>query len=201
MHFSTERPTQTLNELLVAVANEDVDAFVTLYDATSSRVFGLANRILCDAGLAEDVVQEAYLNVWTHSASFDPNKGAAAAWILAITHRRSVDRVRHEEATRRRHERLSHFYAETSNPDVALGVALDSQTDYVNRKLNECLGKLTEHQRVSLRMAYFGGLTYLQVAQQLDVPLPTVKSRIRDGLRKLHVCLEPDERDLRVEAH
>lgn len=199
MPLTPEPQGRSSNELMISVAGGDPSAFSELYDATSPRVFGLANRMLRDSGLAEDVVQDVYLNVWTHAASFDADKGAAIAWILAITHRRAVDRVRQEEAARRRHNRVAEFATEKFSPDIAVGVVSDFQQIFENRVINDCINELTSDQRTSIRLAYFGGLTYSQVAQQLDIALPTVKSRIRDGMRRLRLCIELDGLLLREE--
>lgn len=175
-----------LADLLIRTAGHDRQAFAELYDATGSRVFGLILRVLRDRGYAEETVQEVYLQVWQKADSFDPSSGSALSWLLTIAHRRAVDRVRSEEAAGKRGHDYSVSNVETPTDTVADSVvAAEERSDVM-----VCLGSLTATQRQSIELSYYGGMTYRQVAERLDAALPTIKSRIRDGLRRLKDCLE-----------
>jgi len=175
-----------LTSSLAAIAAGDRAVFAQFYDDTCGRVFGLATRILRNPSLAEEVVQEVYLQVWTSAAEkYDPGQASPIGWLMTLTHRRSVDRVRAEQAAADRH----HAYGSAN-----LGRPHDTVAEQVTQLLDEeqvadCLGTLTETQREVIGLAYYSGRTYREVADHLDVPLPTIKSRIRDGLIRLKNCL------------
>lgn len=174
-----------LGALLVATARGDERAFGELYDQVAGRVYGLALRVVRDPAQAEEVAQEALVEAWRSAARYDPARGTAATWILTLTHRRAVDRVRSAQARTDREHR-----AGAGEP-----VAYDDVTDQVavrleHQQVRRCLGRLTELQRESVRLAYYGGRTYREVARLLDAPVPTVKARIRDALIRLRDCLE-----------
>lgn len=184
-----------VDALLASVARRDERAFARLYDATSPRVFGLVVRTLRDPRLSEDVVQEVYLQVWERAGDFDRRRGSAMAWLLMLAHRRAVDRVRREAGAERRDERAASIAAtEPPHPDPADEVADSDARSREASAVTDCLEILTRAQRASITLAYFDGLTYREVASHLEVALPTVKSRIRDGLRKLKDCLGVTER-------
>lgn len=169
--------------LLRRVARGDEQAFDALYDAVTPRVFGLAKRILRDPQQAEEVTQEALLDVWRLAARYDAEKGSATGWILTITHRRAVDRVRSEQASADRARRAV-------TTDVPFDQVVEEATGRLERQqVRRCLKTLTELQRESITMAYYGGHTYREVADLLDAALPTVKARMRDGLIRLRDCL------------
>lgn len=166
----------------------DPDAFARLYDVLAPRVYGLALRVLRDPGYAEETVQEVFLQVWKQSPDYRPSLGSVQSWILTITHRRAVDRVRSETSATRRDE-ADAAAAAPHSVDVAERVTDQLSRDDDAADVRRCLGTLTDTQRQSIEMAYFAGLTYRQVADRLGAALPTVKSRIRDGLRRLKSCL------------
>ena len=172
--------------LLAAIGGGDRQAFAEFYDRTSPRVFGLATRIVRNAALAEEITQEVYLQVWTAAArQYDRSLGSPIGWLLTLAHRRSVDRVRAEQSASDR----NHVYGAAH-----LGRDHDTVTEQVEQRLDEqrvadCLDALTATQREAIGLAYYRGRTYREVADHLDVALPTVKSRIRDGLIRLKNCL------------
>ncbi len=174
-----------LPPLLERVASGDTAAFGEFYDHTSSRVYGMVLRVLRDPGYSEEVTQEVYLQVWRSAASYDPCAGSPLAWLLTIAHRRAVDRVRSEAATANRDLR----YAVTDSDREFDHVAESVTTRETTEQVLGCLDSLTDTQRQSVDLAYYQGLTYRQVAERLSVALPTVKSRIRDGLIRLRKCL------------
>lgn len=174
--------------LLELSAAGDLDAFARFYDLLAPRVHGLALRVLRDPGYAEETVQEVFLQVWKQAADYRPSLGSVQSWVLTITHRRAVDRVRSESSAARRDE--ADAAAEiTRSADIAEQVTEQISRDEDATEVRRCLGTLTDNQRQSIEMAYFSGLTYREVAEQLGAALPTIKSRIRDGLRRLKSCL------------
>ncbi|MGZ8177938.1 ECF RNA polymerase sigma factor SigK [Williamsia sp. SKLECPSW1] len=185
---AVDEPTR-LVDLIHRVAAQDREAFAALYDATSSRVFGLIKRVLRDPGYAEETLQEVYLQVWQNAPNYRADMGSVVSWILTIGHRRAVDRVRSEEASTRRGVEYS-----VSSLTIETDLVVDSVVTREDRRaVIVCLGTLTDTQRESIELSYYGGLSYPQVAQRLNAALPTVKSRIRDGLRRLKTCLESSD--------
>jgi RNA polymerase sigma-70 factor, ECF subfamily len=174
-----------LAALVHRVANRDAEAFASFYDHTSARVFGLVNRVVRDRGYSEETTQEVYLQVWQNAANFKPAAGSAMAWLLTLAHRRAVDRVRAEQAATQRDSRYGSIAAERDADVVADSAIIRDE----RRRVAECLGSLTDTQRESIELAYYGGLTYAQVSERLSANLATVKSRMRDGLRALRNCL------------
>jgi RNA polymerase sigma-70 factor, ECF subfamily len=172
-------------DLLRAVAGGDERAFERLYDLVAPRVYGLIRRVLRDPAQAEEVAQEALVDVWRLAARFDPARGSATAWIFTIAHRRVIDRVRAEQAATDRVARVSALAADTPYDVVDDEVSARLE----RRQLRRCLDDLTELQRQAVILAYYQGNTYPQVAELLNSPLPTIKTRMRDGLIRLRDCL------------
>jgi RNA polymerase sigma-70 factor (ECF subfamily) len=172
-------------DLLVGkVALGDAEAFDRLYDELSAPVYGLARRVVRDPARAEDVTQEVFLEVWRKAARFDRALGKGKTWVMTIAHRRAVDAVRRNEAARR--SDLQGAPDEVSHDEPADAVIEAEEHGAVR----ECLETLTDLQLESVRLAYFNGYTYNEVATLLDKPLPTIKTRMRDGLIRLRDCLE-----------
>ncbi|MFC5176428.1 ECF RNA polymerase sigma factor SigK [Nocardioides taihuensis] len=174
-------PAPDLAGLLKRSALGDQEAFAQLYDATTARVFGLALRVVRDPAQAEEVAQEAFLEVWRTASRFDPDRGSAVSWILTIAHRRAVDRVRSAEAASRRDVSYHQQNQQVAHDATAEAV----QASFEARRVRGALETLTSVQREALQLAYFGGYTHTEVASMLDLPVGTAKTRIRDGLIRL----------------
>lgn len=174
-----------LADLLAAAAAGDNAAFARLYDLTSGRVYGLVLRVINDRSHAEEVVQEAYLYYWQQAHRYDPSRGGVVNWMLTIAHRRSVDRIRSESLYRRRGSEYAD--ADAAVPSTPVVEIVERRDE--SRTLRRCLGTLTNLQRDSIELSYFSGMTYPEVAEHTSTPLPTIKSRIRDGLRSLRNCV------------
>ncbi|GGN62217.1 RNA polymerase sigma factor SigK [Actinoplanes lobatus] len=171
--------------LLAAVARGDEKAFGRLYDLVAPRVYGLVRRVLRDPAQAEEVAQEVLVEVWRTAARFDPERGSATSWVFTIAHRRAVDRVRAEQAAAERVVKVGVASIGTPYDEVA-----DEVTGRLERQqVRHCLDVLTEVQREAVTLAFYQGHSYPQVSELLRVPLPTVKSRMRDGLIRLRDCL------------
>ena len=180
----TPRPVP-LEQLLRRAATGDESAFAELYDAVASRLFGLVRRIVRDPAQSEEVTQEVFLEIWRHSARYDPGRGSPLSWMLTIAHRKAVDRVRSTEAARSRDEGYGASTQEVTHDSTAEAVVERLDAERVHRALDT----LTEAQREALQLAYLGGYTHTEVATMLDLPLGTAKTRIRDGLIRLRDTL------------
>lgn len=170
-----------LAELLKLSGRGDQTAFGQLYDAVSSRVFGLAVRVVRDPAQAEEVTQEAMLEIWRTAGRYDPDRGSPLSWLLTIVHRKAVDRVRSAEASTRRDT----SYHQKNQPVEHDSTAEAAHASLEARRVRTALGSLTPVQREALELAYFGGYTHTEVAGMLDLPVGTAKTRIRDGLIRL----------------
>ena len=169
--------------LLEAVARDDEAALGELYDRFGRIAYGLAHRILRDASLAEDAVQEAFLQIWRGAGSYRPERAKASTWLLTFVHRRAVDLVRREE--RRRAEPVEAL------PDPP-GPGADELAVQGSRRqvVRDALQALTAEQRQAIELAYYGGLTQSELADRLGQPLGTIKSRMFTGLQRLRSLLD-----------
>ena len=178
-----ERADAGLDTLLTQVAKGDQAAFEALYDQLSASVYGLIRKVLRNPSQAEEVTQEVLLEVWRTASRFDPARGSASTWVLTIAHRRAIDRVRAEEAATAREQRSAEVPAAVDEVAESVEASMDAE------RLRRCLAGLTELQRESITLAYYGGYSYAQVAALLDTALGTIKTRIRDGMTRLRACL------------
>ncbi len=176
----------TSEELLVEVGSADQAAFAVLYDRVTPQVLGVTLRVLRDRALAEEVTQEVLVEVWRKADRFDPERGTASGWITTLAHRRAVDRVRSEQASRDRDDRVSR----RDEVRAFDAVADEVQVNLDHWQVRRALSTLTERQREAIELAYFGGHTYRDVARVLGIPEGTAKSRLRDGLLRLREALE-----------
>ncbi len=172
-----------LDGLLTLVARGDERAFASVYDQLAGPVYGLVRRVVRNPAQSEEVAQEVLLEVWRVASRFDPSKGSAATWVMTIAHRRAVDRVRSVTAAAEREQRIA--VPPAYGDDVADAVEATLEKERVRR----CLQGLTELQRESITLAYYGGYSYREVAALLDSTLGTIKTRIRDGLIRMRDCM------------
>jgi RNA polymerase sigma-70 factor, ECF subfamily len=170
-----------LVDLLRRSGRGDEAAFARLYDATAPRVFGLAVRVVRDPAQAEEVTQEAFLEIWRTAGRYNPDRGSPLAWLLTITHRKAVDRVRSAEASTRRDT----TYHQQNQPIDHDATADAAQASLEAHRVRGALATLTPVQQEAVRLAYFGGYTHTEVATMLELPVGTAKTRIRDGLIRL----------------
>jgi RNA polymerase sigma-70 factor (ECF subfamily) len=178
-----------LAPLLSRVARGDEGAFAAVYDAVAARVYGVVRAIVRDPAQSEEVTQEVLLGVWRTASRFDPSRGSGTAWVVTMAHRRAVDRVRAEQAAAERERRRAAVSG--SGPDYdAVAETVEARLDA--QRVRRCLESLTEVQRESVTLAYYGGYSYREVAGLLDVAAGTVKTRMRDGLIRLRDCLGVD---------
>ncbi|KUG53504.1 RNA polymerase subunit sigma [Serinicoccus chungangensis] len=168
------------------IADGDQQALAELYDLVSPRIFGLALRIVRDRSLAEEVTQDVFVQIWRQAAEVDPARGSVIGWIMTLTHRRAVDRVRSEQA---QSDRLHRYESrQTTRP---YDVTAEAVTDRAEaERVHAALDRIGEPHRTTVALAYFSGLTQSEVAHRLGIPLGTAKTRIRDGLKKLRGQLE-----------
>jgi RNA polymerase sigma-70 factor (ECF subfamily) len=166
------------------LVDRDETALAELYDQFGSFVFGLAARVIGDRRAAEDVAQDVFLFVWEHPQAFEPDRGRLRTFLGTLAHRRAVDHVRREEARRRRGQRDAAM--QVSVPDVdEMAMALVAA-----ERVRAEVERLPVEQREAIELAYFGGRTYRQVAEELGIPEGTAKSRLRLGLRRIADALE-----------
>jgi RNA polymerase sigma-70 factor (ECF subfamily) len=174
---------QGLDDLVGRVARGDQDAFEAVYDRLAGPAYGLIRKVVRDQAQSEEVTQEALLEVWRTASRFDPARGSAATWVMTIAHRRAVDRVRSvAAATEREHRTAQPLTADDQVAETAVA-NLDAE------RVRRCMDGLTDLQRESITLAYYGGYTYPEVAGLLHTALGTVKTRIRDGLIRLRDCM------------
>jgi RNA polymerase sigma-70 factor (ECF subfamily) len=186
-------------QLVAAVAQGDRCAFETIYDHYAPAVFGLALRMLRDRKVAEEIVQEVFWRIWQRADRFDCTR-SFAPWLFGIAHKACIDELR------RQRTRPQSVY---ENDDHALLSAIPDDTDVgamalhaeQRRDVVHALQQLPIEQRQALVLAYFGGLTQQQIAERVDAPLGTVKTRIRLGLQKIRTLLRAQERIELDDAH
>jgi RNA polymerase sigma factor (sigma-70 family) len=173
-------------DVLAACAAGDEQALASLYDRFGKVAYGLALRIVRDAALAEDAVQEAFLDVWRQADRFDSSRGKASSWILMLVHRRAVDLVRRQARSNALPEQL-----EVMKPEVGVAESADDDAALLEarREVQAALATLSKPEREVLDLAYWGGLTQSEIATLLRIPPGTVKSRTFSALARLRKAL------------
>ncbi|MGD0060221.1 MAG: sigma-70 family RNA polymerase sigma factor [Verrucomicrobiia bacterium] len=168
--------------LLRAVSAGDKEALRQLYARHSAVLFALALRVLSDRAEAEDVLQEAFVQIWRTAGSFDEGRGKPLGWLIMLTRSRAIDRLRSRKTRARVTESVAKDTSQTAEATTPADEALASEAQ---RTVRHALKSLPSEQRVPIEMAYFGGLTQFEIAQQLSQPLGTVKTRMRNGMMRL----------------
>lgn len=163
-----------------AALGETIDAF-------GGAVYGMAHRIVAEPTFAEEVAQDTFLALWRCPQAYDPVRGSLQAFLLGIARNKGIDLVRHEEALRRAKDSLAKE-AETAS-------ALESPDERIGKRheVRDALLQLSSAQREAIVLAYFGGRTYREVAQELGIPEGTANSRLRDGLTRLRGLISPSK--------
>jgi RNA polymerase sigma-70 factor, ECF subfamily len=170
--------------LVIAIARYNGDAFAEAYRRHAGAVFALAQRLLWERALAEELVQETFLRLWEHPDRFDQARGSLRSFLLMDAHARGVDRIRSDSRRREREER-------TARAAVVADYDLDLEAYDLDvaEQVREVMATLTDGERRAIELAYFGGHTYREVARILAEPEGTIKSRIRTGLMRLRTQL------------
>jgi RNA polymerase sigma-70 factor (ECF subfamily) len=181
-----ESPDRLWSQRLVA---GDEGALRDVYREHAPTVLGLAERVLGNAALAEDVMQDVFVRLWEQPEQFDPARGRLRSYLLAMTHSRAVERLRAEDSQRRRVEAAGRQPVDPAQSDPTRALGVQDASSAVRR----VLAGLPQEQRVPIEMAYFGGLPYREVALALGEPEGTVRYRIRAGMRKMRAALQAEE--------
>ncbi len=176
--MSADHLNRTLQKLLAAIAEGDRGAFARLYRLTSPKLYGVALRILKDESRAQDCLQDTYLKIWQQAAAYEGGKAAVMTWLSAILRHRALDLLR------RRHETVG----DAVDPETLAAIPAVDPVDRL--ALEKCLQTLEPRQRNCIELAYHEGLTHPELAARLALPLGTVKTWIRRGLKKLRQCLQ-----------
>jgi RNA polymerase sigma factor (sigma-70 family) len=180
-------------ELVSRVRRGDEDAFRGLFRRYAPAATALAQRVVRRSHLAEEIVQEAFMALWKNPDGYDQQRGSVRSWLMGMVHHRAVDLVRREESYRRRAVSQIPDARET-DPDVAERVAEDVDLPGERQAVRKALEALPDEQRRVLELMYFDGLSQSKIAEQLDLPLGTVKSRTLLGMRRLRAALGGMER-------
>jgi len=168
-------------ELMPLVNNGAPKAFAALYDRHSQAAYCLAYRMMGEKQAAEDLAQEAFIKVWRRAGSYRAQKGSVRTWILSIVHNRGIDQLRSHASRRRTQEKIE-ASAASSQPSEAFA---ETWRNTQSEQVREALNTLPKEQLKILELAYFSGYTHVQIAELLNVPLGTVKGRMRLGLQKM----------------
>ena len=172
-------------EIAAQLQRGEATAIGRLYDRYGRLAYGLALRILKDRSAAEEVVQDAFVGAWRNAKGFDASRGSVRNWLLSIVHHRAIDQVR-GTARIRREAQLEAIERTAEVPDAWQALSLDLE----RQQIREAFALLPDAQRQTLELAYFGGLTHAEIARRMEVPLGTVKGRMRIGLEKMRSFLQ-----------
>jgi RNA polymerase sigma-70 factor, ECF subfamily len=178
---------QTDESLVELIAQRDPDALAALYDRHAPAIYNLVMRIVREAALADELLQDTFWQVWRKAGDFE-GTGSAAAWLHRIARNKSLDQLRRQKA---RPQLVSHDESADGHPPLPAGVAQPASVEQLSeqawerRQVRQALSKLPREQRICLELAYFEGLSQRQIAEHLDAPVGTVKTRVRLGMDKL----------------
>jgi RNA polymerase sigma-70 factor, ECF subfamily len=182
--------------LISFVGQGDAEAFTTLYERHSHAAFSLAYRVMGERQAAEDLAQDAFLKLWRSATSYRPERGSVRTWLLSIVRNRGIDQIRSQASRRRTQEKIEAL-AQRSQPSEAFAETWrNAQRDQVREALNT----LPPEQLKILELAYFSGYTHVQISELVDVPLGTIKGRMRQGLKKMRDYFDHPKLTRRQEA-
>jgi RNA polymerase sigma-70 factor (ECF subfamily) len=182
-------------DLLSFVGQGDSEAFTILYDRYGRAAFSL-DRVMGERQAAEDLVQDAFLKLWRSATSYRPERSGVRTWLFSIVRNRGIDQLRSHASRRRTQDRLEAFTPRSQPSEAFAETWRNSQRDRVRDALNT----LPPEQLKVLELAYFSGYTHVQVSELLDVPLGTIKGRMRLGLKKMRVYFDHPKLTRRKEA-
>lgn len=180
-------PLQRLQTWILEMSAGNQASLGRLYDATSGLVYGLVLRILRDPTEAEEVTLDVYAQAWRRAASYDPGRGRPTTWLLTMARSRAIDRLRATQRERGQEPLDNHL----DLADPGLDPAEQSLTGERGTLIRAALAGLGPEQREAIELAFFAGLTHVEVAERLKEPLGTVKTRIRAGMIRLREALRP----------
>lgn len=180
----TDPAAEKLAQLLARTALADRAAFAQLYEATKAKLFGVSMRIVRERPLAEEVLQDSFVNIWNHAADYAVTKSAPLTWMTAIVRNRSLDIVRRSREEPDVDEKLTNALA-----DERAAPARDAEDRAGAHSIRDCLAELEGDQRQTIALAFYHGLSHSELASHLGRPIGTVKTHIRRGLLRLKDCL------------
>jgi RNA polymerase sigma-70 factor, ECF subfamily len=174
-------------QLIAKIAKGDRAAFGTLYDRFSTPLYSLALKMLANEAEAQDILQEVFLSIWNKAPGFRADRGSAFSWTVALLRNRAIDRIR----SRRRRGELLEAHAPDLEPSgsVTTSSAQDCETSERAREVRSAMSQISDEQRQVLRLAYFEGLTQVEIAEELEEPLGTIKARAQRGMARLRAIL------------
>jgi RNA polymerase sigma-70 factor (ECF subfamily) len=175
-------------ELLGRIASQDRAAFAEFYDRHAPLMFSVASKILNDAGEAEDVLQETFVQLWEKAGVFDPKLGKASSWVATMARNKAIDRIRASQRRNRLADEAGAEFAIASEVNDTANEAIHGHDKAT--LIQSAITGLPAEQRRAIELAYFSGLTQDEISQKLNTPLGTIKARIRRGLLKLRDQLE-----------
>lgn len=178
---------EALKADLARLAAGDRSALKDIYSATSAKLFGIALRILGDEREAEDALQDVYVDLWKRADRYDPARASPISWLATMARNRAIDRLR---AGGKVVQGAVPQEAADHVADASLPADEKVELDQRDARIHHCLQKLEERQRAAISRAFFSGATYVQLAEEDEVPLSTVKSRVHRGLARLKACIE-----------
>lgn len=180
------QPPPSLTDLLARCALRDRAAFGGLYRATSANLYGIAVRIVRTRHWAEEVLQEAYVKIWNHAPSYDPNRGAPMTWMINIVRNQALDLKRRADVR----AELNAVPVDEAPLASADNPAQDTAVSEELARLRRCLAQLAEAQRACILLVYHEGCTPAEVSRRKRLPLGTVKTWLRRGLIRVRECLQ-----------
>ncbi len=178
-------PAYSDEDLLKQIASGDRNAFSMLYDRYSPLLYGLAIKILRDPVIAADVIQDVFLNIWKNAISYSLKRGKAIAWMSFICRNRCIDMLRVKSANKRKSLPLNESKVEELQNNISTNPSQETHLALMTEIVKRAITRLPEEQRIIVEMAYYQGFTQAEISEKLNIPIGTVKTRMRNGMNKL----------------